>query len=64
MARPKKDDPWVTVSVRLPAGLIDEIDGYTERLQDETPLLGVARADTIRYLLKLGLQTTVKKTRK
>lgn len=64
MARPKKDDPWVTVSVRLPAGLIDEIDACTERLQDETPLLGVARADTIRYLLKLGLQTTVKKTRK
>jgi hypothetical protein len=64
MARPKKDDPWVTLSVRLPTALIDEIDTFTVRLQEETPLLAVARADTIRYLLKLGLQTSTRKARR
>lgn len=65
MGRPKKVDPWSTLSVRLPAALIDEIDAFTVRLQEETPLLAIARADTIRYLLKFGLQASAKKkTRK
>lgn len=56
MARPKKADPWVTVSLRLPSALIEEIDRYAERLQEETPLLEIGRADTMRYLLKVALQ--------
>jgi hypothetical protein len=61
MARPKKVDPWVTVSLRLPSALIDEIDRHSERLREETPLLEISRADTMRYLLKLALQDAQRK---
>lgn len=61
MARPKKADPWVTVSLRLPSALIDEIDRHSERLREETPLLEISRADTMRYLLKVALQEAQKK---
>ena len=44
------------LSIRLPDGLIEEIDRFTEKLQAETPLLTIGRADTVRYLLKVGLQ--------
>ncbi|MFN8603812.1 MAG: hypothetical protein U0842_25325 [Candidatus Binatia bacterium] len=61
MARPKKADPWVTVSLRLPRALIEEIDRHSERLREETPLLEISRADTMRYLLKVALQEAQKK---
>ncbi len=61
MARPKKADPWVTVSLRLPSALIEEIDRHAERLREETPLLEIGRADTMRYLLRLALQDAQKK---
>ena len=61
MARPKKADPWVTVSLRLPSALIEEIDRHSERLREETPLLEISRADTMRYLLKVALQEVQKK---
>lgn len=61
MARPKKADPWVTVSLRLPSALIEEIDRHSERLREETPLLEISRADTMRYLLKVALQEAQKK---
>lgn len=65
MARPKKADPWVTVSLRLPSALIEEIDRHSVRLREETPLLEISRADTMRYLLRLALQDAQKKgTRK
>jgi hypothetical protein len=34
--------------------MIDELDRYTERLREETPLLAINRTDTIRYLLARG----------
>ena len=61
MARPKKADPWVTVSLRLPSALIEEIDRHSVRLREETPLLEISRADTMRYLLRLALQDAQKK---
>lgn len=61
MARPKKLDPWVTVSLRLPGALIEEIDQYALRLRDDTPLLEISRADTMRYLLKVALQEAQKR---
>jgi hypothetical protein len=44
------------VSMRLPKGMIQEIDRYTERLREETPLLSINRTDTIRYLLARALK--------
>lgn len=61
MARPKKDDPWVTVSLRLPPAMIAEIDRHAERLREQTPLLEISRADTMRYLMKVALQEAQKR---
>lgn len=61
MARPKKEDPWVTVSLRLPPAMIEEIDRHAERLRDDTPLLAISRADTMRYLLKVAMQDAQKR---
>ena len=44
------------LSVRVPKGMIEEIDRYTERLREETPLLAINRTDTIRYLLARALK--------
>ena len=44
------------LSVRVPKGMIEEIDCYTERLREETPLLAINRTDTIRYLLARALK--------
>lgn len=54
----------MTVSIRLPAALIEEIDRYTLRLQEETPLLEISRADTMRYLLRAALQESQKHGKK
>lgn len=51
MARPKKPDTMEVLSIRVPKSMIQEIDRYTERLREETPLLAINRTDTIRYLL-------------
>ena len=64
MARPKKPETMDIMSIRLPDGLIEEIDRFTEKLQADTPLLTVGRADTVRYLLKVGLQEVARKGRK
>ena len=56
MARPKKDEIMSGVSVRLPRGLIEEIDRYTEKLKVETRLAVISRADTIRYLLQMAVR--------
>jgi hypothetical protein len=44
------------LSIRVPRGMIAEIDVYTERLREETPLLAINRTDTIRYLLARALK--------
>ncbi len=54
----------MTVSIRLPTALIEEIDRYTLRLQEETPLLEISRADTMRYLLRAALQESQKHGKK
>lgn len=51
----------MTVSLRLPSALIEEIDRHSERLREETPLLEISRADTMRYLLKTALLDAQKK---
>jgi hypothetical protein len=56
LARPKKAETMDIVSMRLPKGMIVEIDRYTERLREETPLLAINRTDTIRYLLARALK--------
>jgi hypothetical protein len=44
------------LSIRVPKGMIAEIDRYTEQLREETPLLAINRTDTIRYLLARALR--------
>jgi metal-responsive CopG/Arc/MetJ family transcriptional regulator len=56
MARPKKASTMITISVRLPAKMLAEIDQHAVRLRDETPLLNIERADAIRHLLALALK--------
>ena len=43
------------LSIRLPKAMIVELDRYTEKLREETPLLAISRTDTIRYLLARAL---------
>lgn len=64
MARPKKPATMEIVSLRLSKGMIEEIDSYTQRLQAETPLLQITKADAIRYLIARGLQASSGKGRK
>lgn len=55
MARPKKLAVMETVSVRLPASLLEAIDAYIEDIKVEMPLLNIGRADGIRQLIADGL---------
>jgi hypothetical protein len=52
------------LSIRLPKGMIEEIDRYTETLREETPLLAINRTDTIRYLLARALKELVRAPKK
>ena len=56
MPRPKKAETMDLLSIRVPKGMIDELDRYTEKLREETPLLAINRTDTIRYLLARALK--------
>ena len=64
MGRPRKVETMEILSIRVPKGMIEEIDRYTERLREETPLLAISRTDTIRYLLARGLKDFVKSPRR
>jgi metal-responsive CopG/Arc/MetJ family transcriptional regulator len=55
MARPKKDEAMETVSVRLPKGMVGEIDRFVESLKGDMPLLNISRADGVRQLLANAL---------
>ncbi len=59
MARPKKSETMEVLSIRVPKGMIAEIDRYTEQLREETPLLAINRTDTIRYLLARAVNELV-----
>ena len=63
MARPRKDETMSTVSVRLPKGLIAEIDRYAEKLRAETKLVAISRADAIRYLLQDAIKRSARRAR-
>lgn len=45
---PKKDDAFVTVNVRFPKALIDQIDAYLVVFQEQTPGANLTRSDVIR----------------
>ncbi len=63
MVRPKKGETMSTISVRLPKGLISEIDRYTEKLKAETQLTSISRADTVRYLLEMAVRAPARRKR-
>jgi hypothetical protein len=55
------------LSLRLPRGLIEEIDRYAEELQGDSRFLEglqITRTDAIRHLIARGLQTRSSKRRK
>jgi hypothetical protein len=60
MGRPKKSETMQIVSLRLPRGMIEEIDRYTEKLQAETPLLQITRTEAMRYLVAVALRDASK----
>jgi len=49
------------LSLRVPDELVEKIDRYTARLQDELPLLSISRADAIRQLIAVGLKAEQKR---
>jgi hypothetical protein len=55
MGRPKLPEPMETVSVRLSAAMLTEIDAYLSNMKLEAPFLMLNRADAIRQLLAIGL---------
>ena len=59
--RPKKDSTMDSLSLRVPDELVGKIDFYTTKLQEELPLLSITRADAIRQLIAVGLQTEQKR---
>jgi metal-responsive CopG/Arc/MetJ family transcriptional regulator len=61
MARPRKNETLVTVSVRLPQALLGQVDDCAKALEDEAPLLQVTRTDAIRYLIQIGLEQFAKR---
>jgi metal-responsive CopG/Arc/MetJ family transcriptional regulator len=63
MARPKKDETMSIISVRLPKGLISEIDRYTEKLKAGTRITSISRADTVRYLLEMAVRAPARRKR-
>lgn len=56
MGRPKLPEPMETVSVRLSAAMLREVDAYLAQMKLEAPFLMLNRADAIRQLLAIGLQ--------
>lgn len=56
MGRPKLPEPMETVSVRLPASVVAEIDAYLAEMRMEAPFIMLNRADAIRQLLAIGLR--------
>ena len=59
--RPKKESTMDALSLRVPNELVEKIDKYTTRLQDELPLLSISRADAIRQLIAVGLKAEQKR---
>jgi predicted transcriptional regulator len=55
--RPKKETVMDTLAIRLPDDLVEQLDKYVERLQEDLPGLNITRADAIRQLLAVGLKT-------
>lgn len=55
MGRPKLDETMETLSVRVSRSMVQDIDGYLEKLRTEVPLLLLHRGDAVRQLLALGL---------
>ena len=63
MGRPKLPETMMTVSVRLANAMVEEIDDYMAYLQKQMPRLNINRADAVRKLLAIGLETEEKKTK-
>lgn len=62
MGRPKLPEPMETVSVRLSAAMLIEVDTYLAHMKLEAPFLMLNRADAIRQLLAIGLNFEQGKT--
>lgn len=50
------------VALRLPRELLERIDGYAERLREETPGMRATRTDAIRILVSKALAFEDKRT--
>lgn len=63
MGRPKLPEPMETISVRLSAATVREIDAYLADMRLEAPFLMLNRADAIRQLLAIGMNFELGKTK-
>ena len=62
--RPRKSETMDTLAVRLPDDLVERVENYIEALQAQLPGINVTRADAIRQLLIVGLNTEEERIRK
>lgn len=62
MAMPS--EPTVQCAFRLPAGLVERLDGYAETMGDDHPGITFTRADAVRVLLTRALEAVPTKARR
>jgi hypothetical protein len=54
--RRNPDGPTVSIAVRLPQAVIDDLDSLVKRLEIEAPYRRTSRADALRLALTVGLE--------
>ena len=54
--RPKKPTVMEALPLRISDELLEQIDAYHSKLQEELPGLSISRADAVRQLIAVGLR--------
>ena len=55
--RPKKTSVMEALPLRISDELLEQIDTYHAKLQQDLPGLSISRADAVRQLIAIGLRT-------
>lgn len=61
--RPRKENPTVTRSLRLPPEVIERVEAHRERMGEQMPGVTFTQGDAMRALLLLGLDIAEKERR-
>ena len=55
--RPKKTSVMEALPLRISDELLEQIDAYHAKLQQDLPGISISRADAVRQLIAVGLRT-------